>query len=188
MHSTFSDKVWWTRKAKIKAERRLLNLDYYSQFLLLWYSSFLVCYSIYSLVKPPANDNESIIMVALSVLILALTLFINNMNYKGRAMLIKQCYEKLSVIHTLSLNSTDLTEIDKQYQAVLASSENHLERDFIKAMVDENANTSDKKKLTKLPTNWHKAQVLYYSLKNTLIFLVLFFAPLVILIVLRETK
>ncbi|HFO4214882.1 TPA: SLATT domain-containing protein, partial [Escherichia coli] len=97
MHSTFSDKVWWTRKAKIKAERRLLNLDYYSQFLLLWYSSFLVCYSIYSLVKPPANNNESIIMVALSVLILALTLFINNMNYKGRAMLIKQCYEKLSV-------------------------------------------------------------------------------------------
>ncbi|HFS2070774.1 TPA: hypothetical protein ACHXAH_005019, partial [Escherichia coli] len=70
-------------------------------------------------------------------------------------MLIKQCYEKLSVIHTLSLSSTDLTEIDKQYQAVLASSENHLERDFIKAMVDENANTSDKSKLTKLPTTWH---------------------------------
>ncbi|HFJ4305566.1 TPA: SLATT domain-containing protein, partial [Salmonella enterica] len=184
MHSTFSDKVWWTRKAKIKAERRLLNLDYYSQFLLLWYSSFLVCYSIYSLVKPPANNNESIIMVALSVLILALTLFINNMNYKGRAMLIKQCYEKLSVIHTLSLSSTDLTEIDKQYQAVLASSENHLERDFIKAMVDENANTSDKSKLTKLPTTWHKIQVLYYSLRNIILFLFLFFAPLIILVVL----
>ena len=186
MQSAFSDKVWWTRKAKIKAERRLLNLDYYSQLLLLWYSSFLVCYSIYSLVKPPSNDNESVIMVALSVLILALTLFINNMNYKGRAMLIKQCYEKLSIIYTSSLNSTELTEIDKEYQSILAASENHLERDFIKAMVDENSNTSDKTLLTKHPTNWHKAQVLYYCLVNVTVFLFLFIFPLIILITLRE--
>ncbi|ELY4099888.1 SLATT domain-containing protein [Cronobacter sakazakii] len=188
MRSTFSDKVWWTRKAKIKAERRLLNQDYYSQFLLLWYSSFLVCYSIYSLVKPPANDNESIIMVALSVLILALTLFINNMNYKGRAMLIKQCYEKLSVIYTLSLNCNDLTALDKEYQSILASSENHLERDFIKAMVDEYSNTSDKTLLTKHPTNWHRVQVVYHIIVNVAIFLALLVFPLVILFVLREAK
>ncbi|WP_413725274.1 SLATT domain-containing protein [Sodalis sp. RH16] len=186
MNSTFSDKVWWTRKAKIKAERRLLNLDYYSQFLLLWYSSFLVCYSIYSLVKPPANDNESVIMVALSVLILVLTLFINNMNFKGRAMLIKQCYEKLSVIHTSSLISTPLTELDREYQSILAASENHLERDFIKAMVDEDSNTCDKNLLTKHPTWWHRVQVWFYTLRNFAIFSVLFLFPLAILLVLRE--
>ncbi|MDE1485846.1 SLATT domain-containing protein [Xenorhabdus bovienii] len=185
MKSTFSDKVWWTRKAKIKAERRLLNLDYYSQFLLLWHSSFLVCYSIYSLVKPPANDNESVIMVALSVLILVLTLFINNMNFKGRAMLIKQCYEKLSVIHTSSLTSTTFTELDKEYQSILTVSENHLERDFIKAIVDEDFNTCDKNLLTKHPTWWHRVQVWFYTLRNFAFFLVLFLFPLAILFVLR---
>ncbi|QIZ47830.1 SLATT domain-containing protein [Dickeya zeae] len=185
MANAFSDKIWWTRKAKIKSERRLLNLDYYSQFLLLWYSSFLVSYSIYSLVKPPTNDNESVIMVALSVLILALTLFINNMNYKGRAMLIKQCYEKLSVIHTTSLSCENVIELDKEYQSILAASENHLERDFIKAIVDEYSNTSDKTLLTKTPSYWHKIQVWFYIFRNVTVFILLFIFPFVILISLR---
>ncbi|MBA0191696.1 SLATT domain-containing protein [Pectobacterium versatile] len=185
MINTFSDKVWWTRKAKIKAERRLLNLDYYSQFLLLWYSSFLVCYSIYSLVKPPSNNNEPVIMVALSVLILVLTLFINNMNYKGRAMLIKQCYEKLSVIHTSSLSCEAFVELDKDYQSVLAVSENHLERDFIKAIVDEYSNSSDKALLTKIPSCWHKIQIWFYIIRNVAIFSSLFVFPFVILLILR---
>ncbi|MEN4644680.1 SLATT domain-containing protein [Pantoea agglomerans] len=188
MSSTFSDKIWWTRKAKIKAERRLLNLDFYTQFLLLWYSSFLVCYSIYSLVKPPVNDNESVIMVALSVLILVLTLFTNNMNFKGRAMLLKHCYERLGLIHTASLNATSLADLDKEYQSVLATSENHLDKDFIKAMVDEYANTSDKSLLTKTPTWYHRLQVLFYQLRSFIIFSVLFLFPIVILITIRAAK
>lgn len=188
MHSNFSDKVWWTRKAKIKSERRLLNLDYYSQFLLLWYSFFLVCYSIYALVKPPENNNESVVMVALSVLILVLTLFINNMNFKGRAMLIKQCYEKLSVIQSLSLDCVSIPELDKEYQSVLASSENHLERDFIKAIVHEYSNTSNKELLTKIPTWWHRIQVWFYTLRNIVVFLILFSTPLAIIILLREVQ
>jgi hypothetical protein len=181
----FSNKIWWTRKSKIKAERRLLNLDYYSQFLLLWYSSFLVCYSIFTLVKPAGNNEEAAIMVALSVLILVLTLFINNMNYKGRAMLIKQCYEELSVIYTSSLTCNDLPVLDKNYQAILASSENHLERDFVKAIVDEYSNTTDKNSLTKKPTCRHKWLVFFYSLRNILYFVVLFSIPFLILLALR---
>lgn len=183
--SDFSDKIWWTRKAKIKSERRLLNLDYYSQFLLLWYSSFLVCYSIYTLVKPAGNDKETVVMVALSVLILVITLFINNMNFKGRALLIKQCYEKLSVIYTSSRNDGDNIVLDKDYQAILGSSENHLERDFIKAIVDENSNTINKDLLTKRPTYWHKVLVWFYITRNVIVFILLFIFPLIILYALR---
>ncbi|HCU0915104.1 TPA: SLATT domain-containing protein, partial [Proteus mirabilis] len=148
MNKTLYNKVWWTRKAKIKAERRLLNLDYYSQFILLWYSSFLVCYSIYSLVKPAENNTESVIMVALSVLVLIVTLYNSNMNYKGRATLIKQCYEKLSTIETESLIKDDVVELNKKYQSILTTTENHLDRDFIKAIIDEYDNTIDKSLLT----------------------------------------
>lgn len=182
--SDLSDRIWWTRKAKIKAERRLLNLDYYSQFLLLWYSSFLVCYSIYSLVNP-AGNNEAAIMVALSVLILVLTLFVNNMNYKGRALLIKQCYEKLSVIYTDAKNNVEQLTIDKEYQAILSASENHLERDFIKAVVDEYNNTKDERLLTKTPTLWHIVQVWFYTIRNCLTFLAFLLFPLFILYFLR---
>jgi hypothetical protein len=101
-------------------------------------------------------------------------------------MLIKQCYEKLSVIHTSSLISTPLTELDREYQSILAASENHLERDFIKAMVDEDSNTCDKNLLTKHPTWWHRVQVWFYTLRNFAIFSVLFLFPLAILLVLRE--
>lgn len=183
--SDFSDKIWWTRKAKIKAERRLLNFDHYSQLLLLWYSSFLVCYSIYTLVKPAQKVEEAAIMVSLSVLILVLTLFINNMNFKGRALLIKQCYERLSIIHTSSLSFSNLSELDKEYQAILGSSENHLEKDFIKAIVDEYFNTSDKTRLTKKPTKIHFIMTGLISIRNVVVLLLLFSLPFVILFSLR---
>lgn len=185
MMSDLSDKIWWTRKAKIKAERRLLNFDYYSQLLLLWYSTFLVCYSIYTLVKPAQKIEEAAIMVSLSVLILVLTLFINNMNFKGRALLIKQCYERLSVIHTASLSPTNPSELDKEYQAVLGSSENHLEKDFAKAIVDEYFNTNDKSLLTKKTTFIHFFMIAILFLRNVASFLFLFLFPFIILFSLR---
>ncbi|MDH0356352.1 SLATT domain-containing protein [Morganella sp. GD04133] len=188
MKNSLSDKVWWTKKAKIKAERRLLNLDYYSQFLLLWYSLFLVCYSIYALVNPTENNNESVIMVALSVLVLVITLYNSNMDYKGRAMLIKKCYEELSIIEMELLAGVGVVELNKKYQSILNTTENHLERDFIKAMVDEYDNTSDKDKLTRTPILWHRVQVYFYIIRNILMFILLFISPIVVLFFLRGMK
>lgn len=184
--SNFSDKVWWTRKAKIKAERRLLDLDRYSQFLLLWYSIFLAFYSIYTLVNPAKNSTESAIMVALSVSILVLTLFINNMNYKGRAMLLKISYEQLSLIYTRAIAGESSTDLDKEYQAILSASENHLERDFIKAIVDEDNNSTDKSTLTKTPRIWHRLTVFYYAAIGFLFFLFLFLFPFLVMCFLRS--
>jgi hypothetical protein len=185
--SEFSDKVWWTRKSKIKAERRLLNLDTYSQILLLWHSVFLVFYSIYTLVNPVKSSSESAIMVALSVSILILTLFINNMNYKGRAMLLKQSYEQLSLIYTKAISSHghDLAQLDKDYQSILAASENHLELDFIKAIVDESNNSTDGSKLSKHPTCIHKLLVVFYAVRNFIYFVFIFCVPFLILYFLR---
>lgn len=185
MNKTLYNKVWWTRKAKIKAERRLLNLDYYAQFLLLWYSSFLVCYSIYSLVNPATNNTEPVIMVALSVLVLIVTLYNSNMNYKGRAILIKQCYEKLSIIETELSIESNIVELDKKYQSILTTTENHLDRDFIKAIIDEYNNTSDKSLLTKKPTYLHRVQNWLYKIRNISVFIVLFCFPIITLYFLR---
>lgn len=44
-----ADNVWWTRKAKIENEARLLKYDFHGQILLLWYSFFSVAMSILTL-------------------------------------------------------------------------------------------------------------------------------------------
>lgn len=53
-----ADNVWWTRKAKIENEARLLKYDFHGQILLLWYSFFSVAMSILTL-------NESSFLKAL---------------------------------------------------------------------------------------------------------------------------
>ncbi|QKJ48692.1 SLATT domain-containing protein [Proteus vulgaris] len=181
----FSDKVWWTKKARIKTERRLLKFDFYSQLLLIWYSFFLVAYSIFSLVNPANGNNESAVMISLSVLVLVMTLFINSMNLKGRAMLIKQCYEQLSVIYTRAKIETDIIELDKEYQKVLSISENHNEYDFSCALIDEYNNTEDKSKLSKQPTKSQIKTRRNIKIINYLILISSFIFPVFVVFFLR---
>lgn len=186
--SNFSDKIWWTKKARIKTEVRLLNLNFYSQFFLLWYSIFLVCYSIYTLVLPLGSitQTESATMVALSVMVLVATLFINNMDFKGRALLVKQCYEQLSIIYTRSqvLNPDD-SLLDRDYQAVLSISENHQEKDFYLAVVDEYNNASDKTKVSKVPTDKMICKVNLIKIRNVVSVIFLFIFPFLTVWLLR---
>jgi hypothetical protein len=183
--SDFANKIWWTKKSRIKAERRLLDFDFYSQSLLLWYSVFLVGYSIFSLVNPASGNIESAIMITLSVLVLVMTLFIGNMNFKGRAMLMKQCYEQLSVIYTKSTATTNFSELDVEYQRVLSISENHSEHDYCRALVDEFDNTDNKEKLSKKPTERQISQRKNMILKNRAIVIFSFSFPIVIVMILR---
>ncbi|MEI7190531.1 SLATT domain-containing protein [Pectobacterium brasiliense] len=186
--SDFSDKVWWTKKARIKTEVRLLNLNFYSQFFLLWYSIFLVCYSIYTLVLPVGTitQTESATMVALSVLVLVATLFINNMDFKGRALLVKQCYEQLSIIYTRSRSENpDYAVLDRDYQAVLSVSENHQEKDFYLAVVDEYNNASDKTKISKKPAGKMACKVNFIRFRNFISIIFLFFFPFLAVWLLR---
>ncbi|EHQ8971643.1 TPA: SLATT domain-containing protein [Citrobacter amalonaticus] len=151
--SDFSDRVWWTKKSRIKAEKRLLKLDFISQALLLWYSVFLASYSIITLVIKVKNDAESAIMVALSVMVLVVTLFVNNMKFKERAMLMKQCYEQVGDVYSSALVSEDLQTLDKEYQSILSISENHKEIDFYRAVVEEFDNAKTKTDISKHPTD-----------------------------------
>jgi len=153
--NNLSDRIWWTKKARIKAEKRLLNFEFYSQLILLWYSFFLICASIYELKKPSLNDDATISMIALSVLVFAATLFISTRNFKERAMLVKQCYEQLSILLSKSkIEGCDFVGLESEYQNILSISENHKESDFNTAVVSEYYySTKDKRDaLNKKPT------------------------------------
>ncbi len=152
-----SDTIWWTKKARIQAEKRLLFNDFSSQVILLWYSAFTVCVSILEIKSPSSNGYFAVTMVSLSVLILCASLFIGNRNFKERAMLLKVCYEQLSEVESKSYNKdAHISDLSIEYKNILSVSENHTDVDFKSALVSEYLNSSDpEKQLTRLPTKYN---------------------------------
>ncbi|WP_170956334.1 SLATT domain-containing protein [Kosakonia sacchari] len=184
--SDFSNQIWWTKKARIKAEKRLLRMDAISQSLLLWYSFFLVAYSIITLVVKVASLTETAIMVALSVLVLLLTLYVNNMRFKERAMLMKQCYEQLGLIYGAIGSSSDIDSLKKEFHSILSISENHKEIDYYRAVDGEYESASDKSKLSKHPTEEQKNSIRMSNNGWCVSVLVLIFLPFIIVAVIRH--
>ncbi|ENX3945428.1 SLATT domain-containing protein [Photobacterium damselae subsp. damselae] len=145
-----SDNIWWTRKARIQTEKRLLSNAFHSQVILLWYSFFSVAVSVYYL-KNPQNGIEAISWVVYSVLVLCISGFINGLSFKERANLIKECYESLnSIMHQACAENADLSKLAVAYESKLNACENHTDKDFATALCKEYwASTSSIRQISK---------------------------------------
>lgn len=202
-----SDNIWWTRKARIQTEKRLLSNSFQSQVILLWYSFFSVAVSVYYL-KTPQNGIESISWVVYSVLILCISGFINGLSFKERANLIKECYESLnSIMHKASQNNADIAKLSIVYESKLNACENHTDKDFAIALCQEywassstvrqiskdfHADKSETKKkppqaLTRIPTSHHWFLVITYFVFRYLILLFFYVLPIIILLALNSS-
>lgn len=134
-----SDNIWWTRKARIQTEKRLLSNAFHSQVILLWYSFFSVAVSVYY-VKNPQDGLDAISWVVYSVLVLCISGFINGLSFKERASLIKECYESLNgIMHQASLQNSkeQIAALADAYEAKLNACENHTDKDFAVALCQE---------------------------------------------------
>ncbi|MFM5093223.1 SLATT domain-containing protein [Aeromonas rivipollensis] len=195
-----ADNIWWTRKARIQTEKRLLSNAFQSQTILLWYSFFSVAVSVYYL-KNPQNGTEAISWIVYSVLVLCISGFINGLSFKERASLVKECYESLnSLIHQASYPNADIENLAATYESKLNACENHTDKDFAIALCQEywastksirqvskkfHLDTSENKKipkqaLTRLPTSHHWFLAVSYF--ATRFFTLLFFYALPVLI------
>jgi hypothetical protein len=127
----FSDNVWWTRKARIQTERRLLSNAFQSQVLLLWYSFSSVAAAIYYLKFDGNNSNSELCGIAwviFSVLSLCIAGFVNGLSSKERAGLIKDCYETLNgIYHKSKSEDADIEKLNNDYYQILKVCENHTE-------------------------------------------------------------
>jgi len=182
-----SDTIWWTKKSRIKAEKRLLFNDLSSQLVLLWYSIFTVSVSILELKSPSTNGYFAVTMVSLSVLILCASMFIGNRNFKERAMLLKNCYELLSEVEIKTKqDNANIIDINKEYQNILNVSENHSDIDFKYALVSEYLNNhKPHDKLTRLPTTFNFIEVIIFKIFNFLKLAVFFILPIITIYYLR---
>lgn len=202
-----ADNIWWTRKARIQTEKRLLSNAFHSQVILLWYSFFSVAVSVYYL-KSPQNGIEAISWVVYSVLVLCISGFINGLSFKERANLIKECYESLnSIMHQASKPNADLTDLSTIYESKLNACENHTDKDFAIALCQEywaststirqvskdfHSDTSENKQqpkqaLTRIPTSHHWFLAASYYVTRFLILAFFYVLPVLILLALNSS-
>lgn len=178
---SFSDNVWWTRKARIQTEKRLLNDAFQSQILLLWYSFTGVAASIYYLKLDTSNsDMSGIIWVAYSVLVLCMSGFINGLSFKERAGLIKECYEALNSVFQRAgqVKDGNTQDLEDEYRKVLSVCENHTDADYYLALCEAHLTDEDpQKNLDRHPTKFHWSVVVWVKIKHCLMLLFLYALP-----------
>jgi hypothetical protein len=152
----FSDNVWWTRKARIQLEKRLLSACFHSQLLLFWYSLVGVAASIFYVKFQPNSDVAGISWVVYSVMLLCVSIFIGSFSFKSRADKVKECYEALNTLLHRQADSTDeKTQLAQDYELILNSCENHKFVDHTNALIETYLTTADKTKVNPHPTNFH---------------------------------
>lgn len=137
------DNIYFTRLARIEASKRLLQAERQYQILLIAYSLMGVSLSIIFLVyKSTPFDN--VIMCLLSTIVLVLSLFISNSNYKGRGLEMKDNYINLQRLYLDATkiysenDSMGIERVQKEYINLLHQTENHTYIDDIKSRKNRN--------------------------------------------------
>lgn len=189
----FSNNVWWTRKARIQAEKRLLSNAFQSQLLLMWYSFFGVAVSIFYLKFTPVAGQESlagISWIIYSVLILIMSGFIAGLSFKERAGLIKESYEILNTFyHKAQADNANISQITAEYEQVVGLCENHSDYDYYLALCLEHLTNNSKidpdsgckKGLDRCPTWYHWVSISWWMFKRYALLSLLYLLPIVLL-------
>jgi hypothetical protein len=163
-----NDKIWFTYKARIQAQIRLTELDFYSQLLLVWYAILSATLSIVAIKYPTVlGNNTDVVSAVLSVALLGLSLAVANRDFRGRAIAMQRNYMDLQrLFDSLQLaGSVDAAQL-MQYHDLLEGVENHSELDDRIFRVRHRQTLTSRK-----PTRTEIAIVYgYYVLKFAVIF------------------
>lgn len=204
----FSDNVWWTRKARIQAEKRLLSNAFQSQLLLLWYSFFGVAVSIFYLKFTPSAGQEDlagISWIVYSVLVLSMSGFIAGLSFKERASLIKESYETLNTFHHKAKeDNADIEKISAEYEQIMGLCENHTDYDYYLALcleyvtcnvpLDPKTKLKQKKDsngkitegLDRSPTWYHWLSITWWLAKRYVLLTLLYLLPAILLVAIEK--
>lgn len=179
-----SSNMWWTKQARIQTEKRLLSNAFQSQLILLWYSFFSVCVSIYYL-KNSTSDSSPVAWVIYSVLVLCMSGFINGLSFKERSVLVKNCYEYIQNLCSRmdqlnDNNDMEINEIKVDYKKILDSCENHTTEDYCMALCATYKLSLDASKLDRHPQRCHWVIAGFYCFKRLLMLSTLYVLPVAI--------
>jgi len=139
-------KIWSTKGARFKADKRLKTKAKLSTISLAIISAYLIIASLISVYNLGNENNGNImsyVITALSILLLVVSLFENSQEYKLNARIFHDCglelselYNELRIFKTLKKNPTDyetnrfIENLSEKYQTVLRNYHNHSPIDY----------------------------------------------------------
>jgi hypothetical protein len=147
-----ANRIWFTRKAWINAENRLLSNEFHTQLLMVVYSAYTTCLAVILLAYEPQPKDKKFVdtsLAVLSIILLALSLYLNSKSFKDRAARFKIGYHDLqeiesevnsiALISPASQQELALADCNRRYNKVLRDVENHAELDDIAARIGAGA-------------------------------------------------
>lgn len=162
-----------TRKARIRASKRLRNKHEYFEKITTFYSVLVLIFSVAFISSPAAAQ----ILLVLSISLTFFTMFLNNKNYKERAGSFETNYQHLDILlNKIERLETNLDCIDNEvvkglhrdYEKLLIEKENHHDIDYM---------TSSEELESK-----HKYEIRSFMIKNKLVNVTLAIYPLLLII------
>jgi hypothetical protein len=130
-----SDKIWITRKTRIYTEQRLIKMNTISNILVVWYSSILVCLTIWNLQFP--NNKLNIYLVFGSIAVLIASIVLTSQKYSERSIAMRNCYIKLDELYSKVKNAEgksdniSIRDFESEYSGIIQNIENHSDYDYL---------------------------------------------------------
>jgi len=153
---SLKDKIWFTVKCRIRAERRHKQYDQVSSLLI---SALSVCVIGVNLSQRYFSEQAPIseYTIFVAVFILALSLIVSQSHFEAAATLHRECYLRLQKIAS---EIKEPEELSKAYNDILAGYPNHSQLDY-EAFIIESTLYSDKKLFDSgsNPIRWNRAMV-----------------------------
>ncbi|ENO3976814.1 SLATT domain-containing protein [Aeromonas veronii] len=184
---TLKARIWWTSRARMQTEKRLLSNNFQAQIVLLYYSFFSTCIAIYYLKFDSANDLANVSWLSFSILTMIASIFISTLRYKERADSVKQCYESLTSIYSRIHQDTTLSELytfEDKYIHTCSLCENHSSSDYGAAIISEYLRNDEngRQQLSKKPTCQLWIESIKNKTKRLVLLLVIYSLPILVLV------
>lgn len=146
-----SDNIWFTYKARIRAHDRLAKNDFHSQNLLVWYAFSATVLAILAIRYPRIlGPNTDVAAAVLSTALLIVSMMVTGRDFRGRSLEMRRNYLALQALYWKTKHeppSVTPSEIEREYERLLDTTENHAHIDDMCARVF-NTGTLDTRKPT----------------------------------------
>lgn len=150
LKATLSNRIWTTKKSRMNAEARLLKTNDFLQFIIVYYSAWVIGISLVAIFIP--RDWLNFSSIVSSIMLSFASVYLPSQKYTDRANNLKENYTKLSklefeleLLEDEGLTSESIKNISDSYQDIISQAENHKEIDFYRTQEDN----KDNKAITK---------------------------------------
>lgn len=178
------DNIWFTYRARIRAQERLERNSFHTQLLMVWYALVGALLGVIAIRHPTfLGGDTDLIAAVFSVAILVISMLVANRDFRGRSIEMRLNYLALQALYNKACSEDVVmaqAEIIDAYQQLLSSVENHAEIDDKYFRVFHTGKLSSRQ-----PTNSEKAEVYAYLAMRLLFLIACYALPVLFVVCLR---